>query len=57
MYTPTMYTDHRTYRHPPTPTMMLLLFALPLAVLLAVVFPTAAAGMVVGAVTSTALQR
>jgi hypothetical protein len=56
MYTPTRNMDHRTYRNPPTFGMLLLLVALPLAVMVAATFPAATAGMVVGAVTGTALQ-
>jgi hypothetical protein len=57
MYTPTQNMDHRTYRHPPTFGMLLLLAALPLAVLFAATFPAATTGLFVGVATGTALQR
>lgn len=57
MYVPPQNADHRTYRHPPTFGMTLLLAALPLAVLFALAFPGVAAGIVVGAAAGTALQR
>ncbi|MEF8827467.1 MAG: hypothetical protein V5A49_00445 [Haloarcula sp.] len=49
--------DHRTYRHPPTFGMLLLLAVLPLAVLFAATFPTATTGLFVGVAAGTALQR
>jgi len=57
MHVPLQTTDDRTYRHPPSFGMLLLLTALPLAVLFALTFPGVAAGMVVGAAAGTALQR
>jgi hypothetical protein len=49
--------DHRTYRHPPTFGTMLLLAALPLAVVFAAAFPAVTAGLLVGAVAGATLQR
>jgi hypothetical protein len=57
MYAPTQKMDHRTYRHPPTFGMLLLLATLPLAVMVAATFPAATAGMFVGVAAGTALQR
>jgi hypothetical protein len=57
MYEPPRNTTHRPYRHPPTFGTLLLLAALPLAVLFAVAFPTATAGTLVGLVAGTALER
>jgi len=57
MYAPTPNPDHRPYRHPPSFAMMLPFAALPLAVLFAAAFPTAAAGLLVGVAVGMALSR
>ena len=57
MHPPPLNTAYRTYRDPPTFGTLLLLAALPLAVLFAAAFPTATAGLFVGLVAGTAMQR
>jgi hypothetical protein len=57
MHVPPQNTDYRTYRHPPTFGTLLLLAALPLAVLFATAFPAATTGLVVGLTAGMALQR
>lgn len=57
MYPPTQNQEYLTYRRPPTFETTLLLATLPLAVMFAAAFPTAAAGLFVGAATGAALQR
>jgi len=48
---------HPAYRDPPTFGTMLLLAALPLAVVFAATFPAVTAGLLVGAVAGATLQR
>lgn len=57
MYVPPQNAEHRAYRHPPTFGTLLLLAALPLAVLFAAAFPGTTVGVFVGLVAGTALQR
>lgn len=55
MYTPR--NPHPAYRDPPTFGTMLLLAALPPAVVFAAAFPATTAGLLVGAVAGATLQR
>ncbi|GAB7012919.1 hypothetical protein [Halolamina salina] len=57
MHPPTQTQEYPTHRRPPTFETTLLLAALPLAVMFAATFPTAAAGLFVGAAAGAALQR
>ena len=57
MHPPPLNTAYRTYRDPPTFGTLLLLAALPLAVLFATAFPVATTGLVVGLTAGTVLQR
>lgn len=57
MYPPTLRTPNRTNRNLPRLGTALLFAALPLALLFAATFPGATAGLVVGVVAGTTIER